>query len=152
MPRFLELEEGIGVEGNVTFWINGITITKGWMFACGLKELVWTSSSVIVCVLKLTWHVGRWRGKRNWCKEKNYYTIVKTIHKDWNVDCFVSKIEKPLYDEASVMWAHAYVALSIKTNIFLLIKHLSSNNNFGTCYLEIKYPMSRMFETYCMKK
>jgi hypothetical protein len=28
------------VEGNVTFGINGITIVKGWMIACGLKELV----------------------------------------------------------------------------------------------------------------
>jgi hypothetical protein len=73
------------------------------------------------------------------------------MQKDSNVDCFVSKIEKPLYDEPSVMWEHAYVALSIKTNTFLLIKYLSSNNNFGICYLEIKYLISRMFETYCMK-
>jgi hypothetical protein len=73
------------------------------------------------------------------------------MHKDSNVDCFVSKIEKPLYDEPSVMWAHAYVVLSIKTNTFLVIKHLSLNINFGTCYLEIKYPTSRMFQTYCMK-
>jgi hypothetical protein len=40
MPRFLELEGGSGVEGNVTFWINGIIIVKGWMIACGLRELV----------------------------------------------------------------------------------------------------------------
>ncbi len=39
MPRFLELEGGGGVEGNLTFWINGITIVKGWMIACGLREL-----------------------------------------------------------------------------------------------------------------
>ncbi len=51
-----------------------------------------------------------------------------------NVDCFISKFEKPLYDESNVMWAHAYVALSIKTNTFLMIKHLSSNNNFGTVF------------------
>jgi hypothetical protein len=61
------------------------------------------------------------------------------MHKDSNVDYFVSKIEKLLYDEPNVMWAHAYVALSTKTNTFLVIKHLSSNNNFGTYYLEIKY-------------
>jgi len=54
------------------------------------------------------------------------------MHKDSIVDCFVSKIEKPLYDEPNVIWAHAYVALSTKINIFPLIKHLSSNNNFGT--------------------
>jgi hypothetical protein len=30
MPRFLELEGGGGVEGNV----------KGWMIECGLRELV----------------------------------------------------------------------------------------------------------------
>jgi hypothetical protein len=99
MPRFLELEGGRGVERNVTFWINGITIAKGWMITCGLKEVVldvdlqymelpihklcrfgyitidstnfwWTLSLVIVCVLWLTSHVGRWWGKRNWCKEK----------------------------------------------------------------------------------
>jgi hypothetical protein len=40
MPRFLELEGGGGVEGNVTFWINGITIARGWMIACGIRELV----------------------------------------------------------------------------------------------------------------
>jgi hypothetical protein len=40
------------------------------------------------------------------------------------------------------MWANAYVALSTKTDTFLLIKHLSSNNNFGTCYLKIKYLIS----------
>jgi hypothetical protein len=40
MPRFLELEGGGGVEGNVTFWMNEITIVKGWMIACGLRELV----------------------------------------------------------------------------------------------------------------
>ncbi len=68
--------------------------------------------------------------------------IVKRMHKYSNVDCFILKIEKPLYDESDVMRAHAYVALSIRTNTFLLIKHLSSNNNFGTCYLEIKYPIS----------
>jgi hypothetical protein len=73
------------------------------------------------------------------------------MHKDSNVNCFVSKIENPFYDEASVMWVYAYVALSIKTNILFLMKHLSSNNNFGTCCLEIKYPISRMFQTYCMK-
>jgi len=81
----------------------------------------------------------------------NTYTIVKRMHKDSNVNCFVSKFEKPLYDEPSVMWAHAYVFLSIKTNTFLLIKNLSSNNNFGTCYLEINYPIFTMFQTYCMK-
>jgi len=68
--------------------------------------------------------------------------IVKGMHKDSNVDCFISKIEKPLYDKSNVMWANAYVALSTKTDTFLLIKHLSSNNNFGTCYLEIKYLIS----------
>jgi hypothetical protein len=71
--------------------------------------------------------------------------IVKRMHKNSNVDCFVSKIEKPSYDEPSVMWAHAYVALSTKTNTFFVIKHLSSNNNFGTCYLELKYHIFRMF-------
>jgi hypothetical protein len=40
MPRFLELEGGGGVEGNVTFWINEITIAIGWMIACGFRELV----------------------------------------------------------------------------------------------------------------
>jgi hypothetical protein len=40
IPRFLELEGDGGVEGNVTFSINGITIAKGWMIACGLRELV----------------------------------------------------------------------------------------------------------------
>jgi hypothetical protein len=40
MPRFLVFEGGGGVEGNVTFWINEITIAKGWMIACGLRELV----------------------------------------------------------------------------------------------------------------
>jgi len=40
MPRFLELEGGRDVEGNVMFWINGITIVNGWMIACGLRELV----------------------------------------------------------------------------------------------------------------
>jgi hypothetical protein len=74
------------------------------------------------------------------------------MHKDSSVDCFVSKIEKPLYDEPNVMWMYAYVVLLIKTNIFFLLKTLSSDNNFGTCYLEIKYPISRMFQTYCMKK
>jgi hypothetical protein len=75
------------------------------------------------------------------------------MHKDSNVDCFVSKIEKPLYDESCVMWVYAYVALSIKTSIFFLLKTLSSNNYyFGSCYSEIKYPISRMFQTYCMKK
>ncbi len=74
------------------------------------------------------------------------------MHKDSNVDCFVSKIEKPSYDEPSVMWVYAYVSLSIKTSIFFLLKNLSSNNNFGTYYSEIKYPISRMFQTYCMKK
>jgi hypothetical protein len=74
------------------------------------------------------------------------------MHKDSNVDSFVSKVETPLCDEPNVMWTHAYVALSIKTNSFLLIKHLSSNNNFGICDLEIKYPISRMFKTYSMKK
>jgi hypothetical protein len=54
------------------------------------------------------------------------------MHKDSSVDCFVSKIENPLYNEPNVMWAHAYVVVSIKTNTFLLIKHLSSNHNFGT--------------------
>jgi hypothetical protein len=39
MPRFLELEGGCGVEGNVSFWINEITIVKGWMITCGLREL-----------------------------------------------------------------------------------------------------------------
>ncbi len=39
MPRFLELEGGGGVERNVLFWINGITIVKGWMIACNLREL-----------------------------------------------------------------------------------------------------------------
>jgi hypothetical protein len=58
------------------------------------------------------------------------------MHKDSNVDSFVSNIETPLYDEPNVMWAHAHVALSTKTNTFLLIKHQSSNNNFGICYLE----------------
>ncbi len=58
------------------------------------------------------------------------------------MDCFVSKIEKPLYDKSNVMWANAYVVLSTKTDTFLMIKHLSSNNNFGTCYLEIKYLIS----------
>jgi len=99
MPRFLELEGGRGVEENVTFWINGITIAKGWMITCGLKELVldedlqymelpnhklcqfgyitidstnfwWTLFLVIVCVLWWTSRVGRWWGKRNWCTEK----------------------------------------------------------------------------------
>ncbi len=96
----------------------------------------WMLFLVIVCVLWLTWHVGRWWGKKNWCKEINKYAIVKRMHKGSNVDCFVSKIEKPLYDEPNVMWAHAYVVLSTKINIFLLMKHLSSDNNFGTCYLE----------------
>jgi hypothetical protein len=114
------------------------------------NNFLWMLSLVIVCVLWLTWHVGRWWGKRNWCKEKNWYTIVKRMHKDSNVDSFVSKIETPLYDEPNVMWA--YVALLTKINIFLLIKHQSSNNNFGICYLEIKYPISRIFQTYCMKK
>jgi hypothetical protein len=112
----------------------------------------WTLCLVIVCILWLTSHVGRIWGKRNWCKEKNWYMIVKRMHKDSNVDSFVSKIETPLCDEPNVMWAHAYVVLSIKTNTFLLIKHLSSNDNFGICYLEIKYPISRTFKTYCMKK
>jgi hypothetical protein len=40
MSRFLDLKRGGGVKGNVTFWINGITIVKGWMTAFGLKELV----------------------------------------------------------------------------------------------------------------
>ncbi len=40
MRRFLELEGGGGVEGNVLFWINGITIVKRLMIACGLRELV----------------------------------------------------------------------------------------------------------------
>jgi hypothetical protein len=40
MPRFLELEGGGGVEGNVTFRINGITIVKACTIACDLKELV----------------------------------------------------------------------------------------------------------------
>ncbi len=39
MPRFLELAGGGNVKGNVLFWINGITIVKGWMIACGLREL-----------------------------------------------------------------------------------------------------------------
>jgi hypothetical protein len=60
------------------------------------------------------------------------------MHKDSNVDSFVSKIETPSCDEPNVMWAHAYVPLLIKTNAFLLIKHLSSKNNFGICYLENK--------------
>jgi hypothetical protein len=33
----------------------------------------------------------------------NKYTIVKITHKDSNVDSFVSKIEKPLYNELIVM-------------------------------------------------
>jgi hypothetical protein len=41
MPRFLELEGGGGVEGNVTFSIHEITIAKVWMIACGLRELVY---------------------------------------------------------------------------------------------------------------
>jgi len=53
------------------------------------------------------------------------------MHKDSNVDCFASKIEKPLYDEPSVMWAYAYVALSIKTSIFFIMKHVSWNNILG---------------------
>ncbi len=53
------------------------------------------------------------------------------MHKNSNADCFVSKIEKPLYDEPSVMWAYAYVALSIKTSIFFMMKHVSSNNILG---------------------
>ncbi len=113
MPRLLELEGSGGVEGNVTFWINGITIAKGWMIACGLRELVldkdlsenhvkvtiygttksqimsigyitidsnnflWTLSLVIVCILWLTSHVGRWQGKRNWCKEKNNTRLLR---------------------------------------------------------------------------
>jgi hypothetical protein len=40
MPRFLELEGGRGVERNVTFWINEITIAKGWLITCALQELV----------------------------------------------------------------------------------------------------------------
>jgi hypothetical protein len=36
-----------------------------------------------------------------------------------------------LYDEPSAMWADAYVALSIKTSIFFLMKHVSSNNILG---------------------
>ncbi len=76
--------------------------------------------------------------------------IVKRIHKDSNVNSFVST--KPLYDEPTIMWAHAYVVVSTRTNIFLVIKHLSSNSNFGICYLEIKYPMSWMFQTWCMKE
>ncbi len=68
------------------------------------------------------------------------------------MDSFVSKIEKPWYDDPTIMQAHAYVVVSTKTNIFLVIKHLSSNNNFGTCYLEIKYPMSWMFQACCMKE
>ncbi len=68
------------------------------------------------------------------------------------MDCFVSKIEEPLYDEPTIMWAHAYVALSTRTNTFFLIKHLSSNNNFGTCYLKIKYLISWMFQTCYMKE
>jgi hypothetical protein len=39
MPRFLELEGKGGVEGNVSFWSNGITIVKRWMIACDIKEL-----------------------------------------------------------------------------------------------------------------
>jgi hypothetical protein len=74
-------------------------------------------------------------------KKKKTWLWRKCINTHSNVDCFILKIEKPLYDESDVMGAHAYVALSIKTNTFLLIKHLSSNNNFGTCYLEIKYPI-----------
>ncbi len=78
--------------------------------------------------------------------------IVKWMHKDSNVDCFVSKIEKPLYDEPTIIWPPAYVVLSTRTNNFFVIKQLSSNSNFGTCYLEIEYPIFRMFQTYCMKK
>jgi len=37
--------------------------------------------------------------------------IVKRTHKDSNVDSFVSKIEKPLYDEPTIMQAHAYVVV-----------------------------------------
>jgi hypothetical protein len=33
----------------------------------------------------------------------NKYMIVKITHKDSNVDNFVSKIEKPLYDEPTIM-------------------------------------------------
>jgi hypothetical protein len=74
------------------------------------------------------------------------------MHKDSNLDSFLSKIETPLCDEPNVVWAHAYVILSVKINTFLLRKHLSSNNNFGICYLEIKSPISRMLKTYCMEK
>jgi hypothetical protein len=35
------------------------------------NNFLWTLSLVIVWILWLTSHVGRWRGKRNWCKEKN---------------------------------------------------------------------------------
>jgi len=52
------------------------------------------------------------------------------------VNSFVST--KPLYDEPTIMWAHAYVVVSTKTNAFFVIKHLSSNSNFGICYLENK--------------
>jgi len=38
------------------------------------------------------------------------------MHKNSNVDCFVSKIEKCVYDEPTVMWAHAYVVLLTITN------------------------------------
>jgi hypothetical protein len=90
MPRFFELEGGRGVEQNVTFWINGITIAKGWLITCGLQEFVldddlqymellnqklcqfgyitidstnfwWTLSLVIVCVLQITqWVIEHW--------------------------------------------------------------------------------------------
>jgi len=91
MPRFLKLEGGGGVEGNVTFWIDGIIIAKGWMIPCALREFVldedvsenhvkvtipnhklcrfgyitiesnnflWMLSLVVVCILRLTSHVG----------------------------------------------------------------------------------------------
>jgi hypothetical protein len=34
--------------------------------------------------------------------------IVKITHKYLNVDSFVSKIEKLVYDEPIIMWAHGY--------------------------------------------
>jgi hypothetical protein len=36
-------------------------------------------------------------------KKINKYTIVKITRKDSNVDNFVSKIEKPLYDKLTIM-------------------------------------------------
>jgi hypothetical protein len=36
-------------------------------------------------------------------KKKNNTRLLKKWHKNSNVDCFISKIEKPLYDEPNVL-------------------------------------------------